>query len=240
MAILSGQSKVYVYGLQGEFQKAKQVSKSILWNITSHDCGYLMSSCHRTYTEGEDAYLLYAFDNDLNLKHKSQRVLPKQMPALPLLSSAMQSDGKQAYCCDVFTHSVYAYTCGKDSICPIVDIRFPTPVPNNVFADVMKFMAKQRTYDFIQEALVGNDNFLFCYACQGKYNLAVIDAKGNILKNGRYEGRFPKVFRGDGNTFLSPVSPGEYLSYWETLPIVHYKGHVSPESNFMIMKWTLK
>lgn len=240
VAILSGLSKVYVYSLEGEFRTSKQVSESMLWNITDSDCGYIMSSNNQTYTEGDNAYLLYAFDDDLNFKGKWIRVLSDRMPTLPLLSSALQTVEGEVYYCDVFTNSIYAYNCHADSVAKNYDIHFSAPVPGTVFANVMEFMQKQRDYDFIVEAVVGEDNTLLCYACGGNYNLAVIDANGVVLRNGRYIGRFPKVFRGSDKAYLSPVSADEYLSHWKDLPIKHYNGAISPESNFMILKWTMK
>ncbi|MDE6348451.1 MAG: 6-bladed beta-propeller, partial [Bacteroides sp.] len=127
IAILSGQSKVYVYSLTGEFQTVKQVSESVLWSIVSNDCGYFMSSDHRTYTEGENAYLLYAFDENLNFKGKWGQVLSRQMPTLPLLSSALQTVGNETYYCDIFTNSVYRYICDADSVAGIYDISFSSP-----------------------------------------------------------------------------------------------------------------
>lgn len=240
VAVLSGLSKVYVYDLKGEFRVTKQVSESLLWNIASNDCGYLMSSNHHTYTEGENAYLLYAFDSDFKFKGKWVQVLTEQMPTLPLLSSALQVVGSEVYYCDVFTNSIYSYMCDADSVAEKYDILFPAPVPDNVFADVMDFMGKQREYDFINEAVVNEKNILLCYARQGKYNLVIIDSDGTILKSGRYSGHFPKMFHGNDKEFLSPVSADEYLSYWEKLPVIHYNGIVSPESNFLILKWIMK
>ena len=240
VAILSGLSKVYVYDLEGEFRVTKQVSESLLWNIASNDCGYLMSSNHHTYTEGENAYLLYAFDSDFNFKGKWIQVLSERMPIHFLLSSALQIVGSEVYYCDVFTNSIYSYMCDTDSVAEKYDILFPTPVPENIFANVMDFMGKQREYDFINEAVINEKNILICYARQGNYNLAIIDSDGTILKNGRYSGHFPKIFHGSDKELLSPISADEYLSYWEKLPVIHYNGIVSPESNFMILKWIMK
>jgi hypothetical protein len=199
-----------------------------------------MSSNHHTYTEGENAYLLYAFDSDFNFKGKWMQVLSERMPTLPLLSSALQIVGNEVYYCDVFTNSIYSYMCDTDSVAGKYDILFPAPVPENIFANVMDFMGKQREYDFINEAVINEKNILICYVRQGNYNLAIIDFDGTILKNGRYSGHFPKVFHGSDKELLSPVSADEYLSYWEKLPVIHYNGIVSPESNFMILKWIMK
>lgn len=240
VVILSGLSRVCVYNLQGEFQISKQVSESLLWDITSNECGYLMSSHHRTYTEGENAYLLYAFDYDFNLKGKWIQVLPKRMPTLPLLSSALQTAKNKVYYCDVFTNSIYTYNCDIDSVIKKYDIHFSAPMPNNILANVMDFMEKQRNYDFISEVVINEDNMLLCYIRQGNYNIAIIDSDGTILKNGQYSGHFPKTFRGNNKELLSPISADEYLSYWKKLPIIHHSDTISPESNFMILKWTMK
>lgn len=240
VAILSGQSRVYVYNLAGEFQTEKQVSESVLWSIVSNDCGYFMSSDHRTYTEGENAYLLYAFDENFNLKGKWGQVLSRQMPTLPLLSSALQAAGNEIYYCDIFTNSVYRYICGADSVTGIYNISFPSPIPEMILSDVMAFMEKQREYDFICEAVMNETNTLLCYSHQGSYNLAMVDFGGEILKNGKYLGRFPKVFHGNDKVLLSPVSANEYLSYWKEQPVTHYNGVLSDESNFMILKWSVK
>lgn len=240
VAVLSGLSKVYMYNLQGEFRASKQVSKSLLWSITSNDCGYLMSSNHNTYTEGENAYLLYAFDKDFNLEGKWTQVLTERMPTLPLLSSALQTVGSETYFCDVFTNSIYTYNCNADSVSKKYDILFPTPVPEHTFANVMDFMNKQKDYDFISEAVINEDNILLCYSHKGNYNLAIINSDGTILKNGRYSGHLPKIFHSYDKEFLSPFSADEYLTYWKELPIIHSNYTISPESNFMILKWTMK
>lgn len=198
-----------------------------------------MSSGHRTYTEGENAYLLYAFDSDFNLKGKWIQVLSKQMPTLPLLSSALQTVGNEVYYCDVFTNSIYAYKCDIDGVIKKYDINFPVPMPNDIFANVMDFMGKQREYDFISEVIINDDSILLGYILRGSYHVAIIDSDGIILRNGQYSGHFPKTFRGS-KELLSPISADEYLSYWKELPIIHYRDTISPESNFMILKWTVK
>ena len=240
IVILTGLSKVYLYSLEGEFKMSKQVSKSLLWNIASNDCGYLMSSNHNTYTEGENAYLLYAFDSDFNLTGRWVHVLPEQMPTLPLLSSTLQTVGNEVYCCDAFTNSIYTYNCDVDSVIKKYNKLFSVPMPDHIFANVMDFMEKQRDYDFISEVVINEDNMLLGYIHQGRYNLAIIGSDGSIVRNGQYSGHFPKTFHGSNKELLSPISADEYLTYWEKLPVTHYNGIISPESNFMILKWTMK
>ena len=48
-------------------------------------------------------------------------------------------------------------------------------IMENIFANVMDFMGKQREYDFINEAVINEKNILICYVRQGNYNLAIID-----------------------------------------------------------------
>ncbi|MDE6348452.1 MAG: hypothetical protein K2L60_07330 [Bacteroides sp.] len=98
-------------------------------------------------------------------------------------------------------------------------------------------MEKQREYDFICEAVMTENNTLLCYSHQGSYNLAIVDSGGVMLKNGKYLGHFPKIFHGSDRTFLSPISA---LSYWEEQPVLRYNGVLSEESNFLILKWTVK
>lgn len=239
IAILTGQSNVYLYSPTGEFQKSKRVSQATLWDITNNGSVYLMSSRHNTQPEDEGTFLLYAFDNDLNLKGKWGNVLPDKMPALPFLSSALQTIEDNIYYCDIFTNSIYKYTHNTNSVTKVYDLSFAAPMPTDVFADAMRFIQNQRDYDFINEAIATSDNMLIGYIRQGRHHVAEIDPEGGIVKNGPYSGRFPKTFHGNGNELLSPVSADEYLSYWAELPIPHC-GTVSSEGNFVIMKWTKK
>ena len=240
VTILSPQSTIYQYDLQGTFLQSKQISQSLLWNIAACNDKYLLSSAHRTYTEGENAFLLYAFDEAWNLKGKWLQVLPKQMPTLPLISATMQSARGKLFYCDVFTNAVYQFDSKNNKVSTAYALSFLAPVPQHVYADVMSFMQRQREYDFLHEAVINEKYALFCHAHQGDYNLAVADSEGNLLKNGRFQGRFPKTFHGQGEELVSTVSANEYLTYWKEQPIVQCKDSIAEEDNFLLLKWTVK
>lgn len=240
IAILTDASTVYLYDLQGNFITSKQVDKSLLWNITSMDHGYLLSSNHQTYVEGENAYLLYAFDSDLNTIGKWVHVLPFQMPTMPLMSSSLQSVDGNAYYCDVFVNGIYQYDNKADSVMKVYDVQFTYPLPDEIKVDLMTFMSKQRDYDYLYEmAVAEKGKIMLHYICRGEFNFAVV-SDGVILQQGHYQGRFPKVFHGSDGEFVSPISVEEYIEYWKEQEMKLYTDSVGIEDNFLLLRWKLK
>ena len=70
VVILCGPREVYMYDLQGRFVGKKDVSPWLVWKIASCPEGFVGSTEDATYSEGEMAYLFYAFDPEFHARGK--------------------------------------------------------------------------------------------------------------------------------------------------------------------------
>ena len=70
VVILCGPREVYMYDLQGRFVGKKDVSPWLVWKIASCPEGFVGSTEDATYSEGEMAFLFYAFDPEFHARGK--------------------------------------------------------------------------------------------------------------------------------------------------------------------------
>lgn len=244
VVILSPASSVNVYTCEGEFLDAhRELDPTLLWNLTRTEDGYLMSTNHQTYTEGENAYLLYCFDNDFRLKWKDIPVYKKQisMSASTLLSSALQAIGNCTYYCDSPNYRIYSTGSDKGELRQAFDISLKNPAPVEAFTDPMAFMQHQREYSFITECAITERWLILHYVDKGQMKFALVDREnGNVVRNGAYQGVVLKMFYLGDNLFASPVTAEEYLTYWSKQPVPQPQMSPDAEDNMLLLLWSPK
>lgn len=236
ITILSSGSMVYVYTKDGKFKKSSRLTESLLWHIAYAGGQYILSTDNCTYPEGENSYLLYCFNDDLQETGKYVRVLSRQMPSLNIFEGMLSTRGGRCYYMDMFSRSLYEMK-EDEAPCQLFEFMLPDPMPLSVFEEGMEFFMQQTRHDWIKSFLPLNDSFLLTYVAGGSLCIADITYVGQVAASGLIAGVMPKMFPGQGNSILSPVSRQDYETEWLGLPPDRLAPEVM-ESNLMLMKWS--
>ena len=235
--LLANSSTVYAYDHVGNFLWKRKVSDSQLWNIGSYEDGYVCSTNHLTYISGEDAFLLYRFDNGFQEKDRSVEVYDKQIYSPQLISSPFQKRNGASYYIDAFFHVIYSLSDGE--VVPFCRFMFQSSMPVEYFADTNLFMENQFRYDFIIEAFFSERFLWVSYIHKGEHYTAIFDIMGDkVVANGKTRGIMPKVYQ-SSESLLSPIGADLYLNYWTHLNEM-LKQPVSVEDNHVILRWKIK
>lgn len=235
VAILSPPSTVFLYNREGGFIKSVKLSESLLWNIIYSGGRYICSTNHQTYTEGDEAFLIYTFSSDFQFEGKYLPVLPQQMPGTFMFEGLLSSQGDTAYYMDMFTRSLYKI--GNDGV-PVLLFGFslPNPMPTSEFAKGIEFCMQPSQKDWIRSFLPLPDSFMLTYFVGGNLNMANLSKGGEIKTCGLLSGILFKMFPADNGSILSPVSRELYLTDWLGKPIEELTAK-DLEGNFMLLRW---
>ena len=233
--ILSANSTVYVYQLDGKFLFTKVLDKSLLWSIAANSEGFLLSSNHQTYTTGENAFLFYQFDKDFNLKKKTGAVLPEQMYAPWLITVKLCTLQDKYVYHDAFTFKTSLLSSSADpETC--YDFQFANPMPQKSFTDGNTFMAEQMNYDYLLDNVMLNDRIITFYVQNGKCRVSIADKSGNNLLNKLYGGMIPNAYYSDGEYVLTAFSAHNILQMKEWGFIKQNDTTIEPEDNLVILR----
>lgn len=235
VVVLSAPSKVYIYDMNGTFVKAKDISKSLLWNIISCEDGFICSSNHRTYTEGEDACLFYRFDEEFVMQDKWGEVLPQQLHVAGQTSSILQEDNGSLFYIDNYMNDIYSLNRKQVQY----HVELPKPMPLKYLVSTDDFMENQYKYDYIIDALLYEDRHLFTYIHAGKYYMAYVK-DGKIEKDGLFHGILPNLYKGGDGDILGVVSAESYLQNWKK----HFKfsqdDSIKAGDNYVILRYRIR
>lgn len=232
--LLTNNSEVYVYDVNGSFLRKAQISNSLLWSIECYGGNIYCSSNHLTYTSGDNAFLFYTFNSTLQELNKQVNVHTEQIYTPLLISLPFQIWNENLYYIDNYFNMIYGFQ-NNDAV-PVYSVSFESPMPTDYFQDVNLFMQNQSEYDFIIESFFTEDYLVIAYIHKGEHYTSVISLSENrIIANGRTKGILPKVFVNKG-LLLSPISAEVYLSYLTHLDKYMDKS-ISYEDNHLILKW---
>ncbi|MBE6332728.1 MAG: 6-bladed beta-propeller [Bacteroidales bacterium] len=207
LVILSSNSNINVYSEDGSCILSKNISKSLFWSITATDWGYVCATKHKTYTSGEDAFLLYCYDKEFNLISKNIPVLPIQVHTPTFTSEDFRTKGSGVFYLDSFGLAIYSITGSKD-VKKKCDIKIDNFLSKECLTSSMSFIEKQREYNWIMDWFISNDEVNITYVHDKKYCLAKYNA-GKYCYNYQYnfdesDGLLPHLFDSkDENKFLS-------------------------------------
>ena len=237
IAILSPASTVYVYNEVGNFIRSVKLTESLLWHIIFTQGHYICSTDHCTYTEGDDAFLIYTFTSDFKPEGKYIPVLPQQMPSTAMFEGLLSSQGDTGYYMDMFTHSLYEI---NNSGIPDLLFTFSLPdaMPNSVFGESMEFYMQQTKHDWIKTFIPLQDSFLLTYVVNGNLCMAEISNEGKIKVSGLIGGILPKMFPAAHGSILSPVTREEYQTEWLGIPEEELTIK-DMEGNLLLLRWHL-
>lgn len=241
IVILAYPSSVYVYDMDGRFLEQKRIEEhSMLWDIASCKDGFVCSTNHQTYTEGEHAFLLYFFDKDFKFLAKRIPVLPKQVQLPPFISRPLMEtgEGKLAYF-DTYTASLYSIDT-SDSIA----VRRHAYMPDNLmpaecFADPNEFASKQMTYAFFLSAMCPDNRLLAFYASGGEIRGFITDRENSAdkVKSFKFNGWVPPLMDYADGMFYSVISARQAevcKDLFEEMP-----DSLAEQANEMILRFRL-
>ena len=241
VVLLSYPSTVFVYDKTGKFLSSKKIEDhTMLWNIISHKNGFVCSTNHCTYTEGEHAYLLYFFDNDFKFKDKRIPVLPSQVQLPPFVSCPLYiDDDNMISYFDNYRSSLYLIN-DNDSI-SVKEIKYDISnyVPNDIFANPMDFMSKQMDYDYVMDVIRINNEVVVFHSNKGKiYYFRYRYGDEEAVEN-RYIDWMPKILCVDNGRIYSSMSPKSFSMYKELFPD-SVANLVKTQDNDMILSFKMR
>ena len=237
IAILAPASTVYVYNEDGDFIRSAKLTESLLWHIIFIKGLYVCSTDHCTYTEGDDAFLIYTFTSDFKPGGRYIPVLSQQMPSTAMFEGLLSSQGDTGYYMDMFTQSLYEIKNGGTPF-PLFRFSLPDAMPNSVFSDGMEFYMQQTKHDWIKTFIPLQDSFLLTYVVGGNLCMARISNEGKIMASGLVGGILPKMFPADHGSILSPVTREEYQTEWLGVPEKELTVK-DMEGNILLLRWYL-
>lgn len=234
VVILTDNSTVYRYDHDGNFKYSRKLDDSYLYNITHTSHGYVASTKHGTYREGDNAYLLYWFDDDFNFMGKAVDVLPYYLD-LNIFGNLLKTVDGEAYYCDVYRGLIYRCTTPDD--CDVaLAYRYPKPMPLENYTG-QEFFEEQYKYDSTYSIITLKDSAIILSSFAGNFDVALISYDGKILRQGEIP--IPlSSFNGEGSTLLSPYS---VETYYEMQQLFDLKPDIqpSPDDNLLLFRWRL-
>ena len=195
-------SLIITYSLSGEYISKKELSKSVFWNIESLDGYVLCTTNHKTFTDGEDAFLFYIFDENFNLVDKHTNVLPDYMAMFSLLTSPLKKQNNHYVYSDFYMHRIYILD-SKGDILQTYTYDKGGMMPSEFFKEYGLFTENQFKYDFILDNIVLNDTILSIYKSKEQVRMSMNRIDGKVLRDFPLKGLIPKLYAVDGHDFLS-------------------------------------
>lgn len=242
ITVITKPTEFFKYSHSGSFFDSIRIDNRFLWKLTSTTNGILASSMHLTFVDGDNAFLLYDFDRDFNLRKKDVPVLPVQMTPIRFVNNPFQTVGSITYYCDEYCNVIYTYDVGE--LKPTYNIGFQKPCDPVHRSDFLKANQYLGQSDFIMNYAVTKDKMLIIYVHQGPLCVAFIDlSDGSVISNKVLNDiHFPNIFCSidDDGTFVSPISIESYMEYWKNSGVKQPDFMVSDDDNYLLMKWKLK
>lgn len=239
--ILSYPSTILVYDTNGKYLFTKKIEEhSLLWNIESYSNGFVCSTNHCTYTEGEHAYLLYFFDKDFKLKAKRIPVLPIQMQMPPIVSCPLYVDNKDRITYfDNYTSSIYLAS-DNDSI-SIQSIKYDIEnyMPNDVFSKSMSFISQQMDYDYVLDVVRYDKGVVVFHSNKGKLYCFKSSFDEDEAVENKYIDWMPKMLCVNNGVVYSTISPKSFSQYKDLFPN-SIAEKVRAQDNDMILSFKIK
>lgn len=239
VAILSAPSQVYIYRMDGSFIKKYGLGNAYCWNITHVKDGFVGSTKHLTYTTGDDAFLLYFFDEDFKVRRKDIPVLPHQIYVPSFVSSVFIQNGKKKYYVDNFMNRIYDLA-ALDADNDDYQISLSNPMPAEKFETLESFSSGQRDFDFLKDVLLLGDKAIFVYIQNAQHCVETMYLSGKSIVQGCYSGNFPRMFSDwKGNVILC-ISVYSFVKNKMEDFLPELKGKVKPSDNYILVKCRLK
>lgn len=162
IAILSLPATVYMYDLSGNFLFSKKIGEILFNNICSTPEGFVCSTNHNTLIKEEDAFLLFFFDKNVDLKEKRIPSQSAKVSFPPFVTNPLISTPKGLVFFDHFTSTFYHCPHNSPQEMQPFHFELDAPIPPEAYADPMLFFNSQQNSSFFLESYVV-DNTLWAF-----------------------------------------------------------------------------
>ncbi|MDR0560663.1 MAG: 6-bladed beta-propeller [Prevotellaceae bacterium] len=219
--ILSYPSAAYIYDMNGNFIQKKSLSSSLFWNICSYGDGFVCSTNHQTFTTGENAYLLFIFDRNFNLKRKLIPVLPIQVAFPPFIGTPLNCNEKEIVYFDNFTSTVHFINRDNIEVSKSIKLALDGEMPPEIYADVQSFMKETMNYSFFLNAFFADGKLWSSFKIKGSGRIAVFVmdfSENKKILSWSAEG-FIRIFLRRNGYFYSAMEPTDILNGNKLFPI---------------------
>lgn len=240
IVLLGYPSIVYVFDSLGQFVKQKKLTdEAFLWNICRYDNRYFLSSNHQSVLKGNEAFLIFEYDNNFNLRKKSIDVLSENVAIPPFLTNPFLMEKDRVNYFDTYSSKIYTnIDNNQSSKCYNIDLE-GRDVPIELYANPQDFFTTQGEYRFYAEATIENNIlYMFLSNC-GSPEISLIDIATGESFSYYLKTWFPYKFLGyAGNNFYSSVDPytfNRYVNVTFSDSIARYP--ISDDSNPVIIKY---
>ncbi len=246
VVILSYPSKVYIYDLNGNFIHAKELGKSLIWNICSYKDGYVCSTNHQTYTEGEEAYLLFFYDKNFSLQNKMLPVLPVHITMPPFVSCPLYTTDNEIVYFDNFTSQLHLISLNQNAefdsnLLYSCHFTCEPEVSEEVYKDVMSFFDRQNEFSFFIESYYANDTVYAFIAKQGKLAFLMADIHTGQGRFSWYNKYYPEILTSKDGYFYSFVSPTQLMEDKNVLfHIINDEYEPQIGDNFLVTRFKIR
>lgn len=230
--ILCANSHVIVYDLSGKYLSEKRISDSPFGNIACINGNVLCTTNHQTFTEGDNTYLFYLFDEKFDIITKHTNVLPDYMGMFSLQTAPLKVINDFFIYSDFYTHRIYVL----DSLGEMVQTYHYGDrelMPSKLFRDYHLFTENQFKYGFILDNIFLDDKIISIYKTNSQVRISINNKKGTKMQDFPIKGVIPKLYSIDGKYILSVATIEEL----EESGIVDYENKT--ESFFFVIKYDI-
>lgn len=230
--MLCANSCVITYSLLGEYLSAKRISDSVLGNIACINGNVMCTTNHQTFTEGDNAYLFYVFDDNFNLVAKHTNVLPDYMGMFSLQTVPLKVFNNRFIYSDFYTHHIYILD-NMGGVLQTYCYGDCELMPSKLFREYNLFTENQFKYGFILDNIILNDTILSIYKTDSQIRLSIDNREGHKIKDYPIKGAIPKFYTSDGEHVLSVMTVEDL----EKMENADYKKN--PDAFFFIIKYNI-
>ena len=237
VVILCGPREVYMYDLQGRFVGKKDVSPWLVWKIASCPEGFVGSTEDATYSEGEMAYLFYAFDPEFHARGKWLGV--RRDYAMSTAYFPLQKVGGKVFSFDGARNAVHVWDGQADSVRTAYAVRFASPMPGGMKSQE-EYMRNMFLYDVLMGGAWGGDGLVLFYLHEARQHVAVFAPDGERRMSGPYRDVFPDLYVGREGEVLIVPSAARFLELVRRHPDVVPGAPVSEDGNHVVLRCRLR
>ncbi|TKG95444.1 6-bladed beta-propeller [Puteibacter caeruleilacunae] len=204
--MLTDHSTLMIYDFEGQFiRKKKLTSSAHLYNIGRYNNGYICSANHQSVLEGDEAYLLFNYDRDFNLKGKIGEVLPLWVSIPSNVNNPILTDQSGTVFFDSFTNQIYINPEDKSKTKTIALDFDGNAIPTELYADYQKLFPVMGKYSFFTETACLVDHTVYCSFVNKKFvHLALIDLDNMQVKSFKRKW-FPRILSHENGTLFASM-----------------------------------
>lgn len=238
--ILSDNSSLYVYNLDGSFDRKVTLGGGTICKISSNPCGLMGTTSYASPSINGQKYLLNEYDANFQLVDSVMPYDEVLTPSFSLFPSRLTTVNGVTYLVDNINQQIISYDCSRNETRIPFRFSISNSMPMDYYKDNMEFFKHQMEYNWLKNAIITPAGIMVEYIYNTRMALAIFDWDGNLKANGVYDGNFPDCYVGE-SMILSPVSPELYFNYWSKKQDVTKPDFtVTDDTNMLIMKWRCK